>query len=422
MGNAKVRQRSEETRGLVIEAQRLEGEAEALLTQDTGAAQVLFGSNSGRLDRLARLKSAAGSCGNRKVTIAAYLIVRKIYALYWRVAAMWEPVASAAVRRLAPHFEAEADPHDVMQLARIGLFEAAKRFDPDRGIVFATYAKWWVQAVITRRARSGDVSGLAIETFRNLRKLESAGVSGDAALAERLGISVARVRELRVIFLRPVSLDAPAAGAGEDGPSLEEILSSGGDEIRDERPDAHSIEAALDWIPERHREVIQRRFGLGGREAATLAVVGEALSMSRERVRQIEREALDMLRDKLGLDDNETGVRRTITKLLRHCGEDGLTPRRAWSLAGVPLDVAQRELESLVADGLASSDGRLAGRRTYYQRSEARGQRAGAPRVGRGTAAAQISRNRAPEPTPAPISAARETEGSSGPEIGTSPG
>ena len=203
---------------------------------------------------------------------------------------------------------------DLIEEGNLGLIHALEKFDPERGFRFTTYATWWIRQSIERavmnqsrtiRLPAHVVKELNV-VLRALRHLEThAPASGrDATLedvAHLLGKDVASVERLLRYHEQPLSLDAPLdreAGltiadsvADENALSPELLLHESALET--------SVSAWLAELPERQRRVIERRYGLNGCMVATLDDLAGELGVTRERIRQIQGEALEKLRGRL---------------------------------------------------------------------------------------------------------------------------
>lgn len=198
---------------------------------------------------------------------------------------------------------------DLIEEGNLGLIHALEKFEPERGFRFSTYATWWIRQNIERAIMNQSRTiRIPVHVIRELntclqafRQLESRMGDGPSAemVAHFLGKSVAEVRYLLNLNEHMASLDAPLEidhelSLGDSIP--EESISS--PEIQFQETQIKLlIHQWLDKLGDRQRCVIERRFGLNGHQTHTLGKIAEALSITRERVRQIQIEALQSLRN-----------------------------------------------------------------------------------------------------------------------------
>ncbi|MCX7161948.1 MAG: RNA polymerase sigma factor RpoS [Betaproteobacteria bacterium] len=221
---------------------------------------------------------------------------------------------------IARHYQQRGLPlDDLIEEGNLGLIHALEKFDPERGFRFSTYATWWIRQTVERaimnQSRTVRLPVYLIKelniVLRAQRGLDQKrGTQDDKSgamlteVAHLLDRPVAEIRQLLALNERPASFDAPL----DIDPDL-----SMSDSIADERAEdpaarhsQHEAELLVaDWVAQltdRQRLVVERRYGLGGQEVATLEDIANDLGLTRERVRQIQMEALSKLRKRIARD------------------------------------------------------------------------------------------------------------------------
>lgn len=197
---------------------------------------------------------------------------------------------------------------DLIQEGNVGLLQAADKFEIEKGFRFGTYARWWVfQAVKQYAQEKGHDIRVPPSTQKHIvrmnkvvKELSADGhTPTDEEVAAAMQEDVAKVRQLAVYAMKPVSINLPVGKDGEDTAELGDFLaddsSPDAEEVAIANDTTEAVQAALGCLKDRERRVIVRRFDLDGEGQATLEDLSVELGITRERVRQIEVKAKEKM-------------------------------------------------------------------------------------------------------------------------------
>src|SRR5215475_5837526 len=197
---------------------------------------------------------------------------------------------------------------DLISEGNIGLMKAVERFDPKKGGKLSTYGSWWIKQAIKRAlANQSKTIRLPVHLVDKISKMRRIGMKlqeelgrepTDEEIADELGMTAARVRQMRLASIRPASLDAPVGD--EESNSFAEVVEDENAatpyEDLEDKTVVNMLRDMVGHLDEREGTILRYRFGLDGGSEKTLEEVGEKFGVTRERVRQIQNLALKKLR------------------------------------------------------------------------------------------------------------------------------
>ena len=219
---------------------------------------------------------------------------------------------------------------DLIEEGNLGLLKAVSRFSPDQGCKFSTYASWWIKQTIRRalinKVKSVRVPAYMVEIVTRWKKTASslAQKLGREPSFEEIGKTL-RLAPAKIVAIRQALSAATPTGRGGDpetAPDIEEILAEVPSRtvILDlpEDYDREALQHAMEYaLTERERKIIELRYGLGEEGPFTLELIGERIGLTRERVRQIENQALHKLQLFLQQKDEREERKRIERRRLR---------------------------------------------------------------------------------------------------------
>lgn len=198
---------------------------------------------------------------------------------------------------------------DLIAEGNTGLMKAVERFDPNKGAKMSTYGAWWIKQAIkralTNQSKTIRLPSHLLEKLTRMRSFmhdyhqQHGREPSNAVIAEHMGVKAGNIAHWKAMSVNPASLDAPIGDDGDGGTFsdlISDAASRNGYEMLDHVQVRNNMKGLLDHLDERELKILNYRYGLDGGEPETLERVGERFSITRERVRQIQKGALEKLK------------------------------------------------------------------------------------------------------------------------------
>jgi RNA polymerase primary sigma factor len=197
---------------------------------------------------------------------------------------------------------------DLIAEGNIGLMKAVERFDPEKGGKMSTYGAWWIKQAIkralTNQSKTIRLPSHLLDKLNRIRRFshdyheQHGHEPSNREIAEHMGVKPGQIAHWKAMSFNPSSLDAPIGD--EDGGSFSDLISDAkslsGYDVLDHVQVRNNISDLLKHLDERELKILNYRYGLDGRDPETLERVGERFHITRERVRQIQKSALEKLK------------------------------------------------------------------------------------------------------------------------------
>ena len=203
---------------------------------------------------------------------------------------------------------------DLVQEGSLGLIKAAEKFDYTKNFKFSTYATWWIKQTIVRAiVNNSKHIRIPVHMMDKIRRYKNAYSDlfyknnvepSDEEVAEKMGISVDQVLKIKKSMIKnPISLETPITEDLNIGDYVEDKHNKLPDVQTDKNIMKQNLIDAIRSLPEREQKIISYRFGINGEKTMTLENLGELLGYSKERIRQLENDAIKKIKNNIKLKE-----------------------------------------------------------------------------------------------------------------------